>query len=182
MRVAILASCVLLLTGCGGGASRNVPVTPMPSPAASAVPAAGHASLDERSLCVAFRREWVSNFVRHVYAQQSGSKDLPSSRPFEDRLTAQNAALWDEVKARGLDQIKCQVPQCYTRPHSGWWEPHCGYRVPNTSGDGGALYSWVPWRDGVEPPSREAVESVRRVELENNKRLRSCGDNRGSLC
>lgn len=180
MRVVILSACIGLLTGCGGG-STTVPVTPMPAPAVAPAPSAAGVPADDRALCVAFRREWVSNFVRHVYDQQKGSSDLPSSRPFADRMAAQNSALWDQIKARGLDQVKCQVPLCYTRPHSGWWEPHCGYRVPNTTGTGG-LYSWVPWRDGVEPPAREALEAVRRVELENNKRVRSCGDNRGSLC
>ncbi|MCC7413751.1 MAG: hypothetical protein IT495_19210 [Gammaproteobacteria bacterium] len=178
--VSLLVAVLVLVCGCGG---------PGQYPAAGAGSAAGDLSragrdfvnMDDGALCASFRGEWVSNYVRAIYDQQRSSGDLPATaRPFEDRMAGSNPGLWAEVAARGLDQFKCRVPQCFTRPHVGWWEPHCGYRVPNAEGK--ALYGWVPWRAGVEPPALEAMQALKQVELENNKRQRTCGDNRGSLC
>lgn len=179
-RSAIVLACLALAACAGPG---GYPVTRLPAGTAIAAGAQQLAALDDVELCAAFRTEWVSNFVRHVYGQQRGAP-VPSGarKPFADRMLERNDALWTEVRERGLDQEQCRVPRCFTRPHVGWWEPHCGYRIPNPDPSNGALYGWVAWREGVEPPPREAMRAVRQLEMEQNKRVRQCGDQRGSLC
>lgn len=138
------------------------------------------AAVDGRSsnaeICAAFRAEWVANFFRSVYQAQRGNPDLAVSEPLGG---TRDEALWALVAARGLGPGVCQVPSCYTTPHSGWYQPHCGYRVPNADG-GKSLYSWVSWRNG--PPPATELATARQRELESNQRVRTCGDQRGSLC
>lgn len=191
--VAVLAAMTLAACASGGGsppaASRAggvagpVPVeTARPAPAAPAVGGPGGEKIarsyraarstlpaEHEAACAAYRVEWVDNFVKKIYERPAN--DHPSNPPLMARA-GHNEAVHHRVRELGLTPDVCGVPTCFVVPHTNWWEPHCGYRIPDPTGDD--LYAWVVWQDGLRPPDPEQMAMVRARELEANSRVRGC--------
>lgn len=125
-----------------------------------------HLTEEQQAACRTFRSEWVRNYIGRMYSHKFNY--APSNAI--NREQAEVNDIVERLAAAGLSPEACRVPECYSVPHSGWWEPHCGYRVPDPTGE--ELYAWVEWRDGVEPPSLYAL--ARRKEEEVKANLRGC--------
>ncbi|MEQ8166797.1 MAG: hypothetical protein RIC93_12065 [Alphaproteobacteria bacterium] len=120
----------------------------------------------QEAMCQGFRSEWVRNYIGRMYDNKFN--DAPSGAV--NRTAGSSNNIINRMDDAGLDRESCRIPECYSIPHSGWWEPHCGYRVPDSEGED--LYAWVEWRDGLEPPSLHALAERKQEELRAN--LRGC--------
>lgn len=123
-------------------------------------------SADQQAQCRTFRAEWVRNYIGRMYNHKFNAP--PGGAV--NRNAGQVTDIVERMDAAGVSPDACRVPECYSIPYSGWWEPHCGYRIPDSSGKD--LYAWVEWRDGLEPPSLASLAKRKDEELRAN--LRGC--------
>ncbi|MEQ8166796.1 MAG: hypothetical protein RIC93_12060, partial [Alphaproteobacteria bacterium] len=177
----LICAIALVLGACagarpGGVAAGQRAASPVLSAAAPAgargASYTGHASrlgAADEALCAEFRSEWVNNFIKKVYDLPANA--YPADAPLLHRA-GYDADLHAKVAAEGLDADTCVVPTCFVLPHQNWWEPHCGYRIPDRTGEN--LYDWATWKDGLRPPDPQEMAMVRARELEANSRVRGC--------
>lgn len=126
-----------------------------------------HLTAEQQNVCQRYRPEWVRNYMKQMYEHKFNGAPADA---VNRSLAGYDPAVHAEVDRLGLSPEHCRVPECYSIPRSGWWEPHCGYRIPNAAGEN--LYSWVEWHDGVQPPDLRALAERKEEELRAN--LRGC--------